>query len=64
MHQRRTWLYQTLPVVSPESALDTALAYLQKYGGRLTRSTERGDLPIDNNRCENVIRPFVIGRKT
>jgi transposase len=30
----------------------------------LTRYTERGDLPIDNNnRCENAIRPFVIGRK-
>lgn len=27
------------------------------------RYTERGDLPIDNNRCENAIRPFVIGRK-
>ena len=30
---------------------------------QLTRYTERGDLPIDNNRCENAIRPFVIGRK-
>ena len=29
----------------------------------LTRYTERGDLPIDNNRCENAIRPFVIRRK-
>jgi len=29
----------------------------------LTRYTERGDLPIDNNRCENAIRPFVVGRK-
>lgn len=29
----------------------------------LTRFTERGDLPIDNNRCENVIRPFVVGRR-
>ena len=27
------------------------------------RYTERGDLPIDNNRAENAIRPFVIGRK-
>lgn len=31
--------------------------------GKLIRYTERGDLPIDNNRCENAIRPFVIGRK-
>ena len=33
------------------------------YWGKLIRYTERGDLPIDNNRCENSIRPFVVGRK-
>ena len=59
----RAWLDQTLPGVTPKSALGTALAYLQKYWHRLTRYTERGDLPIDNNRCENAIRPFVVGRK-
>jgi len=57
------WLTKTLPEVAPQSALGTALAYLQKYWSRLIRYTERGDLPIDNNRCENAIRPFVIGRK-
>lgn len=57
------WVENTLPVVTPQSALGTALAYLQKYWSRLTRYTERGDLPIDNNRCENAIRPFVVGRK-
>jgi transposase len=57
------WLEKTLPGVTPKSALGTALAYLQKYWSRLTRYTERGDLPIDNNRCENAIRPFVVGRK-
>ncbi|WJJ95080.1 transposase domain-containing protein [Neopusillimonas aromaticivorans] len=34
-----------------------------KYWSKLTRYVERGDLPIDNNRCENAIRPFVVGRK-
>ncbi len=24
---------------------------------------DNGELPIDNNACENAIRPFVIGRK-
>ena len=57
------WLEKTLPGVTPKSALGTALAYLQKYWSRLIRYTERGDLPIDNNRCENAIRPFVVGRK-
>lgn len=57
------WLEKTLPGVTPKSALGEALAYLQTYWSRLTRYTERGDLPIDNNRCENAIRPFVVGRK-
>ena len=59
----RTWLDKTLPGVTPKSALGTALSYLRDYWSRLTRYTERGDLPIDNNRAENAIRPFVVGRK-
>jgi transposase len=59
----QTWLTKTMPGVTPKSALGTALAYLKKYWSRLVRYTERGDLPIDNNRCENAIRPFVVGRK-
>lgn len=57
------WLAKTLPAVTPKSALGTALSYLRDYWSMLIRYTERGDLPIDNNRCENAIRPFVIGRK-
>ena len=59
----RVWLDKTLPDVTPKSALGAALSYLRNYWARLTRYTERGDLPIDNNRAENAIRPFVIGRK-
>lgn len=49
--------------MTPKSALGTALSYMRDYCSRLTRYTARGDLPIDNNRCENAIRPFVVGRK-
>jgi transposase len=59
----RAWLDKTRPQVPPSLALGKALAYLDKYWDRLTRYTERGDLPIDNNRCEGAIRPFVVGRK-
>jgi hypothetical protein len=59
----RAWLTKTLPTVVPNSALGKALSYMHDYWSMLTRYTERGDLPIDNNRCENAIRPFVIGRK-
>jgi len=59
----RGWLDKTLPAVVPGSALGKALSYMHNYWGKLTRYTEAGDLPIDNNRCENAIRPFVVGRK-
>ncbi|MEO6319240.1 MAG: IS66 family transposase [Polaromonas sp.] len=61
--QLQAWLQQTQPGVTPRSALGTALAYMGNLWSRLTVYTQRGDLPIDNNRCENAIRPFVIGRK-
>ena len=59
----RAWMEKTRPVVTPTSALGKALSYMDKYWSMLTIYTERGDLPIDNNRCENAIRPFVVGRK-
>lgn len=40
-----------------------ALAYLHNQWPRLVRYLGSGDYPIDNNRAENAIRPFVIGRK-
>ena len=57
------WLEKTQPLVTPKSTLGTALTYMRNLWNLLTRYPERGDLPIDNNRCENSIRPFVIGRK-
>jgi transposase len=57
------WMTKTVPLVTPKSALGTALAYMKNLWPMLSRYTERADLPIDNNRCENSIRPFVVGRK-
>jgi transposase len=59
----KAWLETTLPTVPPKTALGEALAYLHKYWSRFVRYTERGDLPIDNNRAENSIRPFAVGRR-
>jgi len=59
----RAWLDKTQPTVTPKSALGMALSYMNNYWDKLTRYTEAGDLPVDNNRVENSIRPFVIGRK-
>ena len=57
------WMKKVLPIVTPKSVLGTALSYMRDYWSMLTPYTGRGDLPIDNNRCENAIRPFVVGRK-
>lgn len=59
----KTWLELHQPHVPPKSTLGKAMGYLANQWARLIRYTERGDLPIDNNRCENAIRPFVVGRK-
>ena len=59
----RLWLDKALPAVTPKSALGKALAYMNHYWPKLIRYVEWGDTPIDNNRAENAIRPFVLGRK-
>lgn len=63
LQELRTWLDTTRPKVTPSARLGQAIAYADKYWKRIERYTERGDLPIDNNRCEGAIRPFVVGRK-
>ena len=45
------------------STMHKALAYLLNRWEGLTIYTTRGDLPIDNNQAERVLRPIVIGRK-
>jgi len=37
--------------------------YVPKLGWTLAGSLKAGDVPIDNNRAENAIRPFTVGRK-
>jgi len=59
----REWLDTSLPQVPPKSATGKALHYLHREWPKLVRYLEDGRLPIDNNRVENAIRPFVVGRK-
>ncbi len=72
LHEQQTAHQVTLNLIESQvrdhinhlnEQLDTALSYMNTYWDKLTRYTERGDLPINNNRAENAIRPFVIGRK-
>lgn len=59
----RQWLEKSLPTVPPQSAIGKALHYLHNQWDRLVRYLDDGAYPIDNNRAENAIRPFTVGRK-
>jgi len=63
LDKMKIWLDKSLHQVPPKSALGKALHYLANEWPRLIHYVGDGRLPIDNNPCENAIRPFVIGRK-
>jgi transposase len=46
-----------------QSLTGNAILYTLRLWPRLTHYADTGIVPIDNNAVENVIRPFVIGRK-
>lgn len=56
-------LLQHLHGIIPGSLLGKALHYLSSQWPKLIRFVENGAWPIDNNLCENAIRPFVVGRR-
>jgi transposase len=56
-------LLQHLHSVLPGSLLGKALHYLSSQWEKLVRYAHNGSYPIDNNACENSIRPFVVGRR-
>jgi len=56
-------LMRHLHGVLPGSLLGKALHYLCSQWPKLKRYVEDGRYPIDNNACENAIRPFVVGRR-
>jgi transposase len=49
--------------VAPNSLLVKALHYLDGQWPKLIRYVDNGSWPIDDNPCENAIRPFVVGRR-
>lgn len=56
-------LQRHLHAVAPNSLLGKALHYLAGQWPKLSRYVDNGAWPIDNNLCENAIRPFVVGRR-
>lgn len=59
----KEWLDQKSEKVLPKSPLGKAIFYTLGLWPELTTYLQEGAIPIDNNKIENAIRPFVIGRK-
>jgi transposase len=63
MARLRAWLEALAPQVLPQSLLGKAVHYTLRQWQKLSAFLAHGEVPLDNNRCENAIRPFVVGRK-
>ena len=55
------WL-DTLPITG-KTALAQAVQYALNEKRYMYRFLESGEIPIDNNRAENAVRPFCVGRR-
>ena len=62
-NELRQWLDRAVGQAPPKSLTGKALGYLDKQWPRLIRVLDDGRIEVDNNGCENAIRPFVLGRK-
>jgi transposase len=63
MQEFHAWLEALAPQVLPESRLGKAVHYALGQWPKLCVFLTHSDVPMQNNRCENAIRPFVVGRK-
>jgi transposase len=59
----KAWLDEKAPHVLPKGLLGKAITYTLELWAQLTTFLDDGHLELDNNRAENAIRPFVVGRK-
>ena len=62
-NELRAWLDRNLGLAPPHSLTGKAVNYLASEWPRLIRVLDDGRIEVDNNLCENAIRPFVMGRK-
>ena len=58
----KKWLDEVGPGVTPTGALGKAIAYSLSQWPKLIRYLDHPEIPADNNRVENAIRPFAVGR--
>ena len=59
----RKWLDAKRRHAPPQTLVGQAMTFLDNQWSLLIRVLDDGRLEVDNNLCENALRPFVIGRK-
>ena len=59
----RAWLDANRNATPPQSLTGKAISYLADEWPRLIRYLDDGRVEVSNVKCENAIRPFVVGRK-
>ena len=59
----RAWLDKVRHHAPPQVLVGQALSYLDEQWPHLIAVLEDGRLEVDNNLCENSLRPFCLGRK-
>ena len=59
----KAWVDELAPAVPPKSALGKALGYTTNQWDKLSRFIDHPEVPAHNNRVENDIRPFAVGRR-
>ena len=59
----RRWLDAKRRHAPPQTLVGQAMTFLDNQWPLLIRVLDDGRLEVDNNLCENAIRPFVMGRK-
>jgi transposase len=63
VRELKAWLDKMADAVLPQSALGKAVLYMLGQWNKLLPFLEHPQIPLDTNRVENAIRPFVIGRR-
>ncbi len=63
MKTLHAWMIAQRTVVPEGSAISRALDYSLKRWAALSRYLDDEAVPINNNWCENQIRPWALGRK-
>lgn len=62
MDQLYAWLTAEKPKTLPKSLIGKAIRYALDQWEKMQHFLQDPDVPLDNNRSERAIRPFVIGR--